>query len=89
MEKIKLGELSKDSFVMILAAVSLAIKNLDDSRNGKRIEKALEEWQSVLDEDAALMAKKALYAGKLFSIASLDSILKSAKAAKDSAKGEE
>lgn len=82
MEKVKLGELSKDSFVLILTAVAIAIKHLDGSKGGERIEKALEEWQDTLDEDAVLMVKKALYAGKLLSVASLDSILKCAKAAK-------
>lgn len=89
MEKIKLGELSKDSFAMILTAVGLAIRDLDGTKGGDRLEKALEEWQDTLDEDAALMARKALYVGKLLSISSLDNILESAKAAKDLAKEEE
>ena len=83
MDKVKMGELDVEDFVLLVSCLGLAIRDLGDTEDGERLDKVLKKWEDTLDEDAALKVKKMRYAAKMLSVMSIDDILASAKAAKE------
>lgn len=83
MDKVKMGELNEHDFTLLVSCLGLAIRDLDDTKDGEALDNVLKKWQGTLDEDAAFKVKKMCYAAKLLSIMSMDDILASAKAAKE------